>query len=270
MVRIPPKPFWSEVMMELLGDEETNTKLSKNEARTWGLSLAPADSSGYNVCPWSTLGCRKACVAYAGMNQVWASIHEARVRKTKWFFEDRQAFLARLDREIGNKNRWCAKRGMMGYMRLNMYSDLGWEHMLDLNRSNVRFYDYTKSMKRAMASLCDSCYRLIYSYNETSNPAEVRQLLEMGGTMAMVRADIKYVNGKNKGAIPATIMIDGKEFATFDADEDDNRYLDPKGAVGILRLKGNREMRRHAIVTAFAQGTPHPSNLTSLTVSIRK
>jgi len=253
--------------MQLLDDGDSNTKLSKNAARTWGLSLAPADSSGYNVCPWSTDGCRTACVAYAGLSIVWASIHAARVRKTRWFFQERQAFVSRLNREITNKNRWCARNDTIGYMRLNVYSDIGWENMVDLNRSNIRFYDYTKSLKRAWAQLCDSCYRLCYSYNESSNPAEVRKFLEAGGTIAMVRADIKYVNKNNKGPIPATVTIDGVEFPTFDADEQDNRFLDPKGAVGILRLKGDKEMRKHAIDTHFAQGTPHH---THLTVSAKK
>ena len=70
-----------------------NAKLAKS-LRTIGLSLAPASTSGYEVCASRSPECTKHCIHTSGLaspnfhspampcNPVWVS----RVLKTMWFF----------------------------------------------------------------------------------------------------------------------------------------------------------------------------------------
>jgi hypothetical protein len=80
-----------------------NAKLEKSE-RTLGLSLAPASTSGYEVCASRSPECSRHCIHTSGMaspflhsptmpcNPVWVS----RALKTIWFFRDwEQACLRR-------------------------------------------------------------------------------------------------------------------------------------------------------------------------------
>ena len=59
------------------------------------LHLAPADLSGKEVCPKRTAGCTAACLNTAGRGGMFKKgettniIQQARIRKTKMFFEQR-------------------------------------------------------------------------------------------------------------------------------------------------------------------------------------
>jgi hypothetical protein len=239
--------------MELLSSQESNTKLAKNRERTWGLSLAPADSSGRNVCPHSTEGCRAACVAHSGLSSVFPTVHAARVAKTQFFFADRRAFLAQLVRELGNKDRLCRNAGIRGYVRLNTFSDIPYERMIDLAQFRaLRFYDYTKDIRRAAAQIRSRTYRLCYSYNEESDPREVAQLLKSGGTASLVLA-IRYVHAQNQDPAPRRVMIGSQYFPATDGDRHDNRFRQLPGTVAVLRLKGSRAMREAALESGFAR-----------------
>jgi len=55
------------------------------------LYLAPAKSSGYEVCPGRTKDCTKLCLNESGMNTMTQKgkgdvINDSRVKKTKLFF----------------------------------------------------------------------------------------------------------------------------------------------------------------------------------------
>jgi hypothetical protein len=84
-----------------------NSKLEKT-ARTIGLSLAPANSSGYEVCASRSDECTKFCLFTSGLgmpelhspdlpcNPVWVG----RIIKTLWFFREREDFMIRLYRTL--------------------------------------------------------------------------------------------------------------------------------------------------------------------------
>src|SRR6185312_8488060 len=65
-----------------------------------GLSLAPAKSSGYEVCPGRSAGCTEACLARSGFGFFFPSIPRSRIAKTRLFFWNRELFLAKLFREL--------------------------------------------------------------------------------------------------------------------------------------------------------------------------
>lgn len=244
-------------MGKLLSDGEDNSKLAKNRERTWSLNLSPASTSGKNVCPHSTPGCRAACVAFSGLYQMRPSfIGAARIRKTQAFFADRKAFLAKLCQELANANAMQAAARSYGYVRLNTFSDISWERMIDLGAFKyLRFYDYTKDIRRALNHpATHPTYRLTYSVNERTDPADVLRLIRAGGTAAQVRSDIIYTPQHGIiGPCPDSTTVGPYRFLTVDGDEHDNRWATPPGRVVILRLKGTIAMREAARSTGFAQ-----------------
>ena len=78
----------------------SNTKVIKGEGRgykTYILHLAPADLSGYEVCAKRTAGCTSGCLNKAGhggmfkQGETTNKVQQARIRRTRYFFENRQS-----------------------------------------------------------------------------------------------------------------------------------------------------------------------------------
>ena len=94
------------------------------------LHFAPADLSGKEVCPKRTKGCTDSCLNTAGRGGIFKKgestnvIQQARIRKTKSFFENRQAFLNELTVEILKTKAKAEKNGLIPVFRLNGTSDL--------------------------------------------------------------------------------------------------------------------------------------------------
>ena len=246
----PNKP-----LRNLLTKGSSNTKLAKNDAPTWALCMAQHRMSGYNVCPHATPGCIDACVGSCGMAAVFGTVHASRIRKTRAFFQRRAEFVARIDTELKNAVKWMAKRGhTRGVCRLNTFSDIGWEHLLDLDAySGIMFYDYTKSIRRATASaqLCDlyTNYRVVYSVNEQDTDMRIVDDLVRSGGNAAVVLNVRYVNKDNKDPMPATY----RGLPLVDGDASDDLTQHPRGAYIGLRLKGDRAKRAAALACGFAR-----------------
>jgi hypothetical protein len=200
----------------------SNTKIIKGEGRgykSYILHLAPADESGYEVCPKRTAGCTKGCLNKSGHGGMFKPgetsnpVQRARIRRTKYFFENRAAFLADLIDDISRAIRQAERKGLTPVFRLNGTSDLSWEKYDVIQRfPTVQFYDYTKVLGRKIADLPN--YHLTFSRAE-NNDADVRKALLAGLNVAQVY-----------DTIPEGV---------YSADEDDLRFLDP--AVGIIGLK---------------------------------
>ena len=199
-----------------------NPKTLKGEGRgyvTYILHLAPADLSGHEVCPKRTDGCTQSCLNKAGRGGMFRRgettnmIQRARIRKTKYFFDNRDAFMADLRDDIARAIRQAERNGKKPAFRLNGTSDLSWEKYGIIEAfPTIQFYDYTKVLGRKTAHLPN--YHLTFSRAE-NNDLDVQKALEAGLNVAQVY-----------DAIPADI---------FSADNDDLRFLDPQ--VGIIGLK---------------------------------
>lgn len=235
--------------MKLLSRENSNTKIKKNKIPTWSLSLAQANISGYEVCPYRTDGCTSACVGYAGFAGIFPSVMKSRIKKTKLFFNNRNLFLQKLKKELTLANRYCKKKNIIGRVRLNTFSDIAWENILDLTAyPNLGFYDYTKNFNSAVESL-NTTYRKVYSYNENSNLNKTLDFIYKGGNVAVVFGDVEYQPAAGKiGPLP--FSWNGIE--VIDGDKTDDRYSDPKGKIVGLRLKGTKERRQSARKSKFA------------------
>ena len=155
----------------------TNAKTVKGEKLgfyTGILYLAPADVSGYQVCPMAKLaGCEAACLYTAGRG-AFNSIQQARIAKTKAYFEDRANFMLNLVKDIEKGIKKAAALNQELLIRLNGTSDIKWENVdfIDFDGKhypnlmslfpNVQFYDCTKIANR---NNLPSNYDLTFSYS---------------------------------------------------------------------------------------------------------
>ena len=233
------------------------------------LHLAPADISGFNVCPWSTAGCRAACLNMSGMGPM---VQQARISKTialRGSVESRTEFLAELVRDIGAIERSAAREGKLPAVRLNGTSDEPWEavpvcvdghdyrNLMELF-PEVHFYDYTKSATRAKRSIglgyaghgWPANYHLTYSRSE--EPASERfadEILAGGGNVAVVF--------RSHADLDRAIERGWHGFPVKDATADDARFLDPPGTVaGLAALRtahGNAQTEQTGFVVDYPE-----------------
>ena len=200
----------------------SNTKIIKGQGRgymSFILHLAPADLSGYEVCPKRTAGCTHGCLNKSGHGGMFKPgettnvVQRARIRRTRHLFENRQQFLIDLVDDIRRAVKKAARKGLIPVIRLNGTSDLSWEKYNIIQQfPTVQFYDYTKVLGRKISHLPN--YHLTFSRAE-DNDADVQRALAQGMNVAQVYDDIPY--------------------GVYSADQDDLRFLDP--AVGIIGLK---------------------------------
>jgi hypothetical protein len=214
-----------------------NPKLMKGEKKGYlssVLHLAPANLSGKEVCPKRTKGCTDACLNLAGRGGIFKKgestnvIQQARIRKTKAFFENRQAFLNELVVEIIKTKTKAEKQGLTPVFRLNGTSDLAWEKYEVCAGKNifemfpeVQFYDYTKIVGRKVSHIKN--YHLTFS-NADGNINDVLKAKSSGMNIAVVfRKELpqKYLG-----------------MTVINGDETDLRFLDPKGVIVGLKAKG--------------------------------
>jgi len=186
------------------------------------LHLAPSMLSGKNTCPKATPGCIAACLNTAGRGGMFKKgettnmIQQARIRKTKMYFEQRDLFLATLEADIRKAIKFAEKQGLIPVFRLNGTSDLAVEKWGIIEKfSTVQFYDYTKVLGRKVSHLPN--YHLTFSKAD-GNDADVAEALLQG--MSVVAVYDKIPEG-----VPS-------------ADETDLRFLDPKGIMLGLKAKG--------------------------------
>jgi len=186
------------------------------------LHLAPSTLSGKNTCPKATPGCIAACLNTAGRGGMFKKgettnmIQQARIRKTKMYFEQRDLFLATLEADIRKAIKFAEKQGLIPVFRLNGTSDLAVEKWGIIEKfPQVQFYDYTKVLGRKVSHLPN--YHLTFSKAD-GNDADVAEALLQG--MSVVAVYDKIPEG-----VPS-------------ADETDLRFLDPKGIMLGLKAKG--------------------------------
>ena len=222
--------------LSYLGSVASSSKIAKGlqyNEMTYILYLAPANQSGYEVCPMRTPECTEACLTESGHNRIDVkknAINKARIKKTKLFFEERDFFMAWLVTEIEKAKADADKAGMRFSVRLNGTSDIEptlFKHngrvIFDLF-DDVTFYDYTKVAKRFRLLDKYTNYDLTYSFSG-HNMLQCLDLLDKAkGRVAMV------FEGKT---LPVSFM----GYKVIDGDAYDMRYLDEQGVIVGLKFK---------------------------------
>lgn len=219
---------------------DANAKTVKGQAQgylTGILYLAPALSSGWEVCPMRSAGCTAACLNTAGRAAVFKSIPAARKRRTQWYFTDREGFMAKLTAEIMALEAQAARRGLIPVVRLNGTSDILWERVPVAGHPNImaahphlQFYDYTKH-RPEKRSVRPANYHLTFSLDERPESyGRALQALSGGWSVAIVFND-KPPEAYKFRANPAVYQV-------VNGDKNDLRFLDPPGVLVGLKAKG--------------------------------
>ena len=244
-----------ETGLSYLGSVNTNAKLKKNgkvsQQHTYGLYLAPASLSGYNVCSHSTPECRMGCLHASGHTAMEIlsggnRIQNARIKKTQLLIEHPDFFMKWLVSEIETKRITAIKKGFGFSVRLNCTSDIDWVNIKLYGQNifeifpNVQFYDYTKNPNKFVNK--PKNYHLTFSYTGR-NWSACKTVLERGFNIAMV------FNVKNEKLIPA--MYNG--FNVVNGDLTDYRVNDAKGVIIGLKWKriANKENEAKVLNSCF-------------------
>jgi len=217
-----------------------NTKLNKNKKygyMTAGLHLAPARVSGYQTCPMATDGCKAACLNLAGRG-IYKPTQDARIRKTKMFFEKRQDFMLQLEKELSQfftsvkKTARLKRKKIIPCVRLNLTSDIRWEIVSYIGADgkkyknlmerfpDIMFYDYTKIPNRKNIP---ANYHLTFSLAE-SNAKHAQKAIDNGYNVAAVF----------RKTLPKKYF----KLNVFNGDDSDLRFLDPPNSIIGLVAKG--------------------------------
>jgi hypothetical protein len=223
--------------MKLLSNGKTNAKLVKNERESFIMYLSPHtnNSKGINLCVGATEECILLCLYDSGFASVFASVNEARQRRTEFYINSKEAFIIQLAKEI---NEYILEaNGKEVLFRLNGTSDLDFLYMLkkyadfdfEKTPSNVFFYDYTKILGKVKKySHCTDKYRLTFSFSGT-NKDECIEALQSGANVAMVY----------KKNMP--LVWNG--FEVVNGDVSDEEMFKYKSKVLALKLKGNKQKK---------------------------
>ena len=225
-----------------LGGLKRSAKMMKSfqhNVATYCVYLAPATMAGrtkkgtrINVCPMSQ-HCKELCLNSSGHNKAdilahdsnvrQSSINQARIKKTKLFYNDRDKYMDILIHEINRDRKYAESHGMEFSVRLNGTSDLSPEIMKKDGKNileifpDVQFYDYTKVPNRLKLMKFYPNYDLTFSY-DGYNWDTCEEFLNNGGKVAVVFDSEK---------MPKTY----KGYKVIDANGYDMRYLDPKGCI---------------------------------------
>jgi hypothetical protein len=225
----------------------SNPKTEKGESfgyLTGILHLAPHKASGFNTCAAATAGCAAACLNTSGHGSFSQTVHVARIRKTKWFRQDKQAFMTQLHKEIKSLIKSAARQGLIPVVRLNGTSDIPWENVKFVNPNgfegtifqnfpDVQFYDYTKVALRFKRNL-PANYDLTFSAAD-GNEKAVEFAQSYGARVAVVlRNAVKPLAQARRWNLPDTF----NGIPLVDGDKSDLRFLDPPGCIVGLKAKG--------------------------------
>jgi hypothetical protein len=241
-----PKPV---TIRRLLGDGDSNPKTAKNKVATRGLSLYPANGAGIgNVCPHAGV-CVAPCLAHQGQGPV-PSVMSSRVAKTVLWYLARDWFLAKLNREL-SAFRASVPSGDVAGVRLNMFSDIPWEHFGVIDEhADIEFYDYTKNPRRS--GQLRPNYWVTFSYDGTpESESHARRILETGGNVSAVFHNVDGKCGKaaHRQRLPQSFM----GFPTINGTKTDWRPEDPRGVVVALPLLARTyASRNNAIESGFS------------------
>jgi len=222
----------------LLTLENPKTLKDSSAYLTAVMHLAPASSSGANVCAWSVKTCVTGCLTYAGRGGIqldgsnWNKIQAARIRRTARMLLHPDTFTYDLLTEIATLKRRADRDGRTLAVRLNGTSDIAWHKtnadLVDaIRKMGVTMYEYTK--RPTPAGYTDAGIDITYSYPGGEGVA-ARRFLEAGHRVAVVFA------GKT---LPAEWVAPwGDALPVIDGDKHDHRFLEPGGVVVGLRAKG--------------------------------
>lgn len=225
--------------LSYIGGVNISAKMIKNQKvsgnLTYVIYLAPASESGFNVCEMSTPECRLGCLSTSGRAAMDIAsgqnkIKNARIKKTKLFFEHQTFFMEWVIMELKRYQKQAETKGLNFSARLNGTSDIDWANVKYKDKTifemfpEVDFYDYTKNPTKFFGK--PENYHLTFSYSGR-NVIMSKKLLDKGNNVAVV------FNVKKETELPKTFM----GYKVVNGDETDYRPNDGKGVIVGLKWK---------------------------------
>ena len=233
-----------QVGVSYLGKFDTSAKLKLNGKAgvvTYCLYLAPwtlasGDGFNINVCPAGE-HCSPYCLNASGHNRSdimargieGSRINQARIKKTRLFYKDRNLFMDILLYEIIHTMNYAEKRNMEFSIRLNCTSDISplafhysdsMECILDMF-PDVDIYDYTKVPNRIELTKKYPKYNLTFSFDG----------FNLDTCINMLRSGINIAVVFESDVMP----VAWHGYPCIDMTKTDLRYKDPQGGfVGYL------------------------------------
>ena len=202
-----------------------NDKLGNSTVPSFGLSLASADTSGvWQVCRYSSAGCRSVCLATAG-NGRYDTVTRARQYRTALLGAHPALFIRVMAHEI---RKLAAKHGEIRF-RPNVLADLPWELFAPelFTLPSVKFYDYTKYPSHKRGRIDN--YRLVGSVHEKHTDSQIWGMVNDYGSAAVVFSTLR------DNPLPITYL----SVPVVDGDKSDDRTIASETGVIIgLRAKG--------------------------------
>ena len=244
-----------ETGLSYLGGVSTSAKIMHSQEfshqHTYAIYLSPSNLSGYNVCSHATKECKMGCLNTSGRAGIEifsgaTMISNARIKKTRLFYENTLYFLNWMMAEIRHYQKRAARMGFFFSVRLNATSDIDWANVLVDGKSifqifpEVNFYDYTKSHLKFIDK--PSNYHLTYSFTGR-NIEQCKQLLSQGHNIAVV------FKVKHEIELPKYFM----NHAVINGDLTDYRIDDAKGIIVGLKWKriANRVNEKKILNSCF-------------------
>ena len=235
-----------------------NTKVLKID--TYVVYLAPHTMAGYNTCPMATKDCISGCLNTSGRAGMEINscngnnIINARIKKTKLFYENKDYFFAWLIAEIKAAKNLSLNKGHDFSVRLNGTSDINWNaYKIDGKTifeifPDIQFYDYTKVANRF--NNIPKNYHLTFSYTGY-NWNDCANVLDKGFNVAAVFNIFKTYNMRKENIKPLPLTYKG--YKVIDGDITDYRPFDNKKSIVALRFKriANKETASKVIKSKF-------------------
>ena len=176
---------------KLLSKGTTNRKQLKKikefQFFVMNLSLAHANTSGFNLCPFSTAGCAASCIGQNG-NGLYPSVQISRQLKARLFMLAPNRFIEMFSQDISRMVEEARRSNLTPVLRPNAFSDIPWERYIDFSRpmwDGLQVYDYTKIYKRLGNQHMTPNYDLTFSLSE-KNEHHAKEALAMGFNVATV------------------------------------------------------------------------------------
>lgn len=216
---------------KLLTPPTGNAKLAKNSLPTYGLTLAPAGMSGYQVCPSRSIECEESCLGVVSGRSRFNTVRQSRIKKTRLLVAHHRQFFGVLYRELFAAYTKYGSRGWA--FRSNVLSDINWgyiaPHIYSFRSVN---YDYTKRMD--IPSHNNLHITFSYSGRNLKNCLDV---LSRGHNVAVVCSNKDDVLSAGFFTFPED--PEERRWEVIDGDISDERFKDPPNCIVLLRPKGS-------------------------------
>jgi hypothetical protein len=216
----------------ILGESSAKTIKGEKIGYLTGIVYLKPD---HKICSMArSAGCMFGCLESAGRG-AFNSVQQARISKTRFFYDNQQAFLLSFAADVWSIQNKAKKQGFTPLVRPNGTSDIPYENLIVWDNKNifqlfpdVQFYDYTKHPARNLQGKTAGNYDLTYSFSAvTPKPITIKGLQNPNNSRVAV------VFQKQ-----ADIPLSFRGWDVIDGDNTDVRHIEPKNVVVALYAKG--------------------------------